>query len=147
MAEPTVELTDTPDEASLEAILEGLKAFNVGMIGHSGLRKLAVLIKDADDATIGGLSGHTTRGWLYIDMLFVPDNLRGQGMATRLLAAAEAEAIKRGCRAAWMDTVNPDALKLYLSLDYTICGELPDFARGLSCFFLQKRLDTAKAPE
>lgn len=138
-----LELTDTPDEASLAAILDGLKAFNAGTIGPSDLHKLAVLIKDDDEATIGGLSGHTIRGWLYVDMIFVPDGLRGQGVATRLFAMAETEAIARGCRAVWMDTVNPDALRLYRSLGYEICGELPDFARGLSCFFLHKRLVTA----
>lgn len=140
---PTIELTDAPDEASLAAVLDGLKSFNVGLIGASDLRKLAVLIKDKDGATIGGLTGHTVRGWLYIDMIFVPDHLRGQGVATQLFKTAEAEAISRGCRAAWLDTTNPDALRLYLSLGYTICGELPDFAHGLSCYFLNKRLDKA----
>jgi ribosomal protein S18 acetylase RimI-like enzyme len=142
VAGPSLELTDAPDEASLAAILDGLKAFNAGTIGPSDLHKLAVLIK-VGNATVGGLSGHTIRGWLYIDMIFVPEGLRGQGLATQLLATAEAEAIARGCRAVWMDTVNPDALKLYRSLGYEICGELPDFARGLSCFFLHKRLITA----
>lgn len=136
-----LELTDTPDGASLATVLDGLKAFNAELIGKSDLRKLAVLIKDESDVTVGGLSGHTIRGWLYIDMIFVPDSLRGQGVATRLLVAAEDEAIRRGCHAVWMDTVNPDALKLYAKLGYTVCGELPDFARGLSCFILQKRLE------
>lgn len=142
--EPVLELTDAPDDASLATVLDGLKAFNAGLIGTSDLRKLAVLIRDENKTTIGGLSGHTIRGWLYIDMIFVPDSLRERGMATRLLAAAEAEAINRGCHAVWMDTVNPDALKLYLRLGYSISGELKEFARGLSCFILEKRLNTTK---
>lgn len=133
------DLTDAPDEASLATILDGLKSFNAGMIGASDLRRLAVLIKDDDGTTIGGLSGHTIRGWLYIDMVFVPEVARGKGLATRLFSIAETEAVARGCRAAWMDTVNPNALRLYLELGYRICGELPDFAEGLSCFFLEKR--------
>lgn len=145
MARPVIELTDAPDEASLASILDGLMGFNVGLIGPSDLRNLAVLIKDEDGSTVGGLSGHTVRGWLFVGMIFVPDALRGQGLATQLLAMAEAEAITRGCRAVWMDTANPDALRLYLSVGYSICGELPDFANGLSCYFLQKRLDEREA--
>lgn len=136
-----IELTDAPDERALKSILDGLRSFNAGEIGASDLRKLAVLIrKDAHGEVVGGLSGHTIRGWLYVDMLFVPDELRGKGLAAQLLSIAETEAVRRNCRAAWLDTINPKALELYERLGYRIFGELPDFADGRTCYYLQKRL-------
>ena len=70
----------------------------------------------------------------------MPESLRGQGMAGKLLDAAEAEASARGCFGAWIDTFNPQALKAYQRQGYAIFGELPDFPAGRSRFFLQKKL-------
>ncbi len=134
------DITDAPSDADLAAISQGLTAFNAADIGASQRRSLAVLIRDGEGKTIGGISGYTGWGWLFTQWLFVPDTLRGQGMAGKLLDAAEAEAAARGCFAAWIDTFNPQALRAYQRQGYVIFGELPDFPVGRSRFFLQKKL-------
>lgn len=54
---------------------------------------------------------------------------RGQGVATRLLQTAEAEAIRRGRTLLVLDTsVDGGARKLYEGAGYTLVGEIPDFA-------------------
>ncbi|NEI71459.1 GNAT family N-acetyltransferase [Rhizobium lusitanum] len=135
-----IDVTDTPSESELAAISEGLTAFNVVDVGPSGRQPLAVLIRDDAGKTIGGISGYTAWGWLFTQWLFVPETLRGQGMAGKLLDAAEQEASARGCFGAWIDTFNPQALKAYQRQGYAIFGELPDFPAGRSRFFLQKKL-------
>lgn len=135
-----IEVTDTPSESELAAISERLTAFNTEDVGPSGRQSLAVLIRDDAGKTIGGISGYTAWGWLFTQWLFVPKSLRGQGMAGKLLEAAETEASARGCFGAWIDTFNPQALKAYQRQGYAIFGELPDFPAGRSRFFLQKKL-------
>src|SRR5436190_860977 len=135
-----LDLTDTPSESDLAAISEGLTAFNAADVGPSERRALAILIRDESGKTIGGVSGYTAWGWLFTAWLFVPETLRGQGMAGKLLEAAEAEAMARGCFGAWIDTFNPQALRAYQRQGYEIFGELPDFPVGRSRFFLQKKL-------
>ncbi|RAX42783.1 GNAT family N-acetyltransferase [Rhizobium tropici] len=135
-----IDVTDAPSESELAAISEGLTAFNAADVGPSERRPLAVLIRDDAGRTIGGISGYTAWGWLFTQWLFVPESLRGQGMAGKLLEAAEAEASARGCFGAWIDTFNPQALKAYQRQGYTIFGELPDFPAGRSRFFLKKTL-------
>lgn len=135
-----IDVTDTPSESELAAISEGLTAFNAIDVGPSGRQPLAVLIRDDAGKTIGGISGYTAWGWLFTQWLFVPETLRGQGMAGKLLDAAEQEASARGCFGAWIDTFNPQALKAYQRQGYAIFGELPDFPAGRSRFFLQKKL-------
>jgi GNAT superfamily N-acetyltransferase len=134
-------LTDTPGESDLAAISSGLTDFNAADIGPSGRRTLAILIRDETGNTIGGISGYTGWGWLFTQWLFVPDVLRGQGMAGKMLDLAEAEAILRGCHSAWIDTFNPQALRAYQRQGYKVFGELPDFPPGRSRCFLQKRLN------
>ncbi|MBB3452165.1 GNAT superfamily N-acetyltransferase [Rhizobium sp. BK313] len=137
---PLFDLTDAPSEGDLAAIGEGLTAYNAADIGPSGRRPLAVLIRDESGKTIGGISGYTGWGWLFTQWLFVPETLRGQGTAGKLLEAAETEAIARGCHGAWIDTFNPQALRAYQRQGYAIFGELPEFPIGRSRFFLQKKL-------
>jgi GNAT superfamily N-acetyltransferase len=135
-----LELTDAPSEGDLAAISSGLTAFNAADVGPSGRRTLAILIRDRAGNTTGGISGYTGWGWLFTQWLFVPEALRGRGMAGKLLDLAEAEARARGCHAAWIDTFSPQALRAYQRQGYEIFGELPDFPPGRSRCFLQKRL-------
>ncbi|WP_296260111.1 MULTISPECIES: GNAT family N-acetyltransferase [unclassified Pseudomonas] len=136
------EISCSPSEADHDLILKGLMNFNASEVGPSNELPLAILVRHAEfgDEVVGGLSGYTAWGWLFIENLWLPETLRGRGLAARLLADAEAQARLRGCHAAWLDTFNPYALKLYRSQGYVVFGELPEFPKGRSRFFLKKSL-------
>ncbi|MBQ0824628.1 GNAT family N-acetyltransferase [Microvirga sp. HBU67558] len=123
-------------------VLEGVRDFNRTLFaGHPPGRDLAIAIIDPDSREpVGGLCGRMNGGWLAIELLFVPEAFRGMGLATQLIAMAEDEARNKGCRSAWIDTLNPRALELYRRLGYEIFGELKDYPVGGSRFFLQKKL-------
>ena len=133
-------VTAEPLAVELEAIGGGLTAFNEGDVGPARRLPLAVVVRDEDDTIIAGISGYTAWGWLYIQWLWVADDFRQQGVASKMLAAAEAEALARGCENAWIDTFNPDALRLYQRQGYTAFGQLDDFPVGRTRTFLQKPL-------
>ncbi|MGK9053823.1 GNAT family N-acetyltransferase [Neorhizobium petrolearium] len=135
-----LEVTASPSSDELAAIGEGLSAFNDADVGPSERKPLAVLIRDVEGSVIGGLSGYTAWGWLFTQWLFIPEALRGSGMAGRLLAEAENEARARGCHGAWIDTFSPLARKAYMRQGYEIFGELPDFPKGRTRTFLKKAL-------
>jgi GNAT superfamily N-acetyltransferase len=126
------------------AILDGVRAFNAAFFPDERPgRDLAIAIRDPQTrAVLGGLWGRTAGGWLAIELIFVPEALRGQGIASRLVAMAEAEALARDCHSAWLDTLNPEALRLYEKLGYRRFGELKDYPRGGSRHFLQKQLSS-----
>lgn len=140
MRAPTLEVTDTPDQEDLEAIGSALAAFNQADVGPAERKALAVLVRDGKGLIVAGISGYTAWGWLYVQWLFVAESHRGQGLAGQMLAAAEAEAIKRGCRGAYIDTFNPQALNVYERAGYRVFGALPDFPKGRSRSFLSKTL-------
>ena len=125
------------DEAKL---LDLLKSYNVATFGESDRRKLAVPLYDDGGQLIGGLTGYTGRGWLYIAMLFVPEHLRGRGLAARMLELAEAEARSRGCIGAYIDTMNPAARKLYIKCGYSPIGTLEGLTGGHAITWLKKPL-------
>lgn len=135
-----IEVTDCPSAEELSILGDNLSAFNAVDVGPAGRRALAVFVHDADDAVVAGLSGYTAWGWLYVQWLWVDERLRGQGIAARMLEAAEAEAAARGCHGAYIDTFSPRALKVYQRQGYEPFGALPDFPKGRTRTFLAKRL-------
>jgi GNAT superfamily N-acetyltransferase len=103
---------------------------------------LAVVITDpANKAVIGGLLGRTSLGLLFVDTFFVPESLRGQGIGTRAMQLAEAEAKRRGCTAAVLFTINFQAPGFYERCGYRALGEIQTHPSGISRFVMTKRLD------
>jgi ribosomal protein S18 acetylase RimI-like enzyme len=134
-----LKITDgiAPQEEDL--ILHKLRAFNIDTFGASDRRDLTIPLYDGGCDVSGGLVGYTGRGWLYISMLYIPAELRGQGLATRMLTMAEDEARKRGCIGSYIDTMNPEALGLYRKLGYGEIGKLDALSGGQVVTWLAKR--------
>ena len=136
---PDISLTDTPDPAAREAILAGLLSFNEAQAGSHEVRPLAVLVGDpATGDALGGLWGKTSFGWLFVELLFVPETLRGSGLGTSLMRRAEEEAARRGCRGAWLDTFSFQARGFYERLGYAVFGTIQDYPPGHRRYFMQK---------
>ena len=138
-----LETTATPDPSELAQLGERLAAFNDAAVGPSERTALAVFVRDGDGGMLAGLSGYTAWGWLYVQWLWVDERQRGRGTAGRMLAAAEREALARGCHGALIDTFSETAARAYERHGYRPFGVLPDFPVGRRRTFLQKHL---KAP-
>ncbi|MBO0130810.1 MULTISPECIES: GNAT family N-acetyltransferase [Agrobacterium] len=132
-------LSDVADADAEKAIRDPLVAYNIARFGESDKRELNITIRNDENTVTGGLVGYTGRGWLYVQLLFVPETMRGQGTAAKLLAMAEEEARKRGCTGAYIDTMNPDALRTYERYGFTRIGSLAPLSSGQSITWLEKR--------
>ncbi|WP_455290048.1 GNAT family N-acetyltransferase [Cupriavidus necator] len=133
-------ITDSIDEDIRKALIVYLATYNKGHTGPSEYRELAVILRDETNAVIGGLWGATCYGWLSIQLLVVPEILRGRGIGKKIMLHAEREAISRGCHSAWLDTYEFQARGFYEKLGYVSFGELKNYPTGFSRFFLQKTL-------
>ena len=140
---PTIVLTDAPDLAMRRAISLPLKQFNEQQTGRRiEFRPLAILLTHPEtDEVLGGLWGDTGFTQLHVDLLFVPETLRGQGLGRKLMLQAEEEARRRGCLGAWLDTFSFQARGFYEQLGYTAFGTLGDFPPGHSRIFLKRTFD------
>ena len=136
-------LSDVADEAVRRAIAAPLVQFNESRAGASGSRPLVVELRNADDAVVGGLWGATAYGWLFVQLLAVPEEFRGGGVGRRLMIAAEEEAVKRGCHSAWLDTFEFQSRGFYERLGYSCFATLPEYPKGYSRYFMRKQLTHA----
>jgi len=99
-----------------------------------------VFLRDAQGRTIGGVTGETNWGWLYVDCFWLPDELRGAGWGAKLLGAAENEARARGCRHAWLSSYSFQAPGFYEKLGYRVLGVLEGYPPGERGVWLRKEL-------
>jgi GNAT superfamily N-acetyltransferase len=136
----TLSLTEAATPAELGVIRSGIVEYNLGFAPPNPFQPLYVLLRDAAGAVAGGLQGGTAWGWLHIELLWLPEPARRQGLGTRIMAEAEAEARRRGCHHVFVDTMSFQALPFYLKLGYAEWGRLDDFPVGHTRHFLQKAL-------
>jgi ribosomal protein S18 acetylase RimI-like enzyme len=149
----TLAVTDAPDAAIRTAILARLRDFTDERLGVDRMRvigdaaagptrfrTLSVLLCDEDGAILGGLWGYTGRGWLFVELLGLPQASRGGGLGTRVMEMAMAEARLRGCVGVWLDTFSFQARPFYEKLGFSVFGQIENYPTGHSRYFLARRL-------
>ena len=137
----TIDLLPEADKDAEKAVYDALRAYNIDRFGPSGYKALQIALRDNEGKVIGGLMGETARGWLFIKLLFVPEEQRGKGLATRMLQMAEDEARVRGCTGMQIDTMSPEALALYLRYAFRIAGRIEGLSGGHDLIWLTRRID------
>ena len=140
-----ITIAGTSSEQSLEAVRRILREFNVRV--RKELRspdlsdKPLNLVAKSSGRIVGGLLA-TTRGlWLKVSIMAVDESQRRQGLGTRLLRQAEALARGRGCRYAYVDTMDYQAPGFYRRLGYRPAGKLINWdSNGHDKLFFTKLL-------
>jgi GNAT superfamily N-acetyltransferase len=136
-----ITLTDSPDPR-FEAILdEGLADYNFEQTGIRDWRALTVTVRDPDTGEpAGGLIGRTTMGLFFLDLFYLPEKLRRGGIGSQALRMAEEEAIRRGCRAGMLITINIQAPEFYARHGWEEFGRVPS-APGVERIVMRKMFD------
>jgi GNAT superfamily N-acetyltransferase len=139
---PTINLIKKPEPHMRQAIARPLIAFNNTRASQpEDYLPLVITLSDGDGGNIlGGLWADTNFAHMHVDLLFVPETLRGFGLGRQMLVQAEQEAVARGCRGAWLDTYSFQARGFYEHLGYDVFGTIDDYPPGQSRIFLHKSL-------
>jgi len=135
-----VTITSEANPADVEALRAGLTQHAAAKNRERDYQVLVVLLRDNTGEIVGGLYGNTLWGWLEISLLWVAESQRGARLGSRIMAAAEQEAIARGCCYAKVETFSFQALEFYRKQGYEVFAELNDFPVEQSLYFLKKRL-------
>ncbi|GFM75669.1 MULTISPECIES: GNAT family N-acetyltransferase [Pseudomonas] len=137
-----IEMMIDPGEEERLAILRPLRAHNFSQAGDPKPETIALLVRDEQTGeVIGGLYGEIFYRWLFIELLAIPEQTRGQGIGSRLIHMAEDVAREKDCVGIWLDTFDFQAPSFYERHGFTEFGHLNDFPPEHKRFFLQKRLD------
>lgn len=126
-----------------DSIREALEKHSAPSAPGLNAQPVEVTLRDNSGKLLGGLLGSTAWDWLLIDLLWVDDSYRGQGLGSKLLEKAENRARELGCKQSRTETFDFQALPFYLRHGYGIYAELEDFPRGHTEYQLRKSLSLA----
>ena len=128
-----------PSQSDNDVVREGIIAFNESVLGERD-KQFSIFLKNDSGKVFGGIQAFLGTESIYIDVLWVERDLQKQGYGTKLLDAAEREAIKNGCIFSAVDTWDFQAEAFYLKNGYERIGELKNYWLGHSKIFLKKNL-------
>ena len=137
--EYSIEYVEKPEESAWGIIGQGVGSYNKQEAGENQFQRLCYALYAPDGEIVGGVLGETYWDWLYIDLLWVKDELRGRGHGHSLLAQAEDDARLRGAKNAYLDTFSFQAPDFYEQHGYKVFGELRDFPPGHQRYYFYKR--------
>lgn len=92
------------------------------------------------DTIVGGLIASSRWGGFHIEMLALPDIMRGKGLGSHLLTLAEEEARRRACHHMWLDTQAFQARQFYERHGFAVFGQIDGPAPYYPRYFMQKVL-------
>jgi GNAT superfamily N-acetyltransferase len=128
------------DPTVLHDIQQAINRHNIVATGYHAYIPVNVLLRDDQEAVKGGALGGIWGEWLHLNLLWVAEELRGQGFGSQLLEIAESEATKANCRGIYLETFDFQAYPFYVHYGYEKVGQLDDFPPGQTLYFLAKRL-------
>ena len=125
------------------AILEGLIAYNESQTAgrYAPPRTVALSVRDPRSGnTVGGLTARIAYSRMFVELFYLPETFRGQGLGAELLGKAEDVARDAGCTGIWLDTFSFQAPDFYKKFGYAEFGTLADYPPGFTRHYLHKTL-------
>ena len=133
-------LETEPSAEDVRFLEDRLYDFNCAATGITDGQWLAFFLRDAGGEIAAGLHGTTWGGCCKVRLVWVREDLRGRGLGSSLLLAAEAEALRRRCTQIVLSTHSFQAPAFYRKLGFEVIGTLDDYPSGYSQVLLRKKL-------
>ncbi|MEO8030358.1 MAG: GNAT family N-acetyltransferase [Gemmatimonadota bacterium] len=137
--------TEEPALADVAFLEQQLDQFNARTTGIHDARRIGVLVRDSSGQILAGVTGYTWGGTCFLGQVWVDESARRNGLGRQLMAEAEAEMRRRGCRQIVLTSHSFQAPGFYQKLGFEIVAEISDYPLGHSDFLLRKPLDAGPA--
>lgn len=134
------EYQSAPKDEDARFLFEGITAEAALKKKMERIKPFGIFIKDSNGRIFGGATGVTYYGCLYLDMLYLKEELRGVGLGKKLMQEAEKLGHERGCSFATVNTMDWEALPFYQKLGYVIELVREGYAKESKMYMLRKEL-------
>jgi len=128
------------DAETQRFITDGVNMFNAAATGLPEYSPVNIVLRSRHGDVYGGLLGFVWGSWLQVTALWVSQAARGRGYGARLLAEAEAHAMRLGATGATLDTYSFQARPFYERQGYSVRGTIDGFPPGHARYVLAKAL-------
>jgi ribosomal protein S18 acetylase RimI-like enzyme len=135
-----LERQEEPIPQDEQVLFDGISNDAAKKKGMERIKPFRIYIKDSDRSVLGGASGVTYYGCLYVDMLWVEESIRSQGFCKKIMEEAEKIAKERKCIFATLNTMDWEALPFYQKLGYSIEFVREGYDKASKMYMLRKKL-------
>jgi N-acetylglutamate synthase-like GNAT family acetyltransferase len=129
----------------IDQLEDRLYEHNRRATGRDDGKGLAFVVVDEHGIQVGAIAGYSWAGMAEIKQLWVDEGYRGHGLGQRLLDAAIAEAIARGCQSIWTLSYSFQAPGFYEKCGFDRVAELTDWPPGHAHIVLRRQLKASAA--
>lgn len=144
----TIEVTENPSTGDAAILSQGIIDYNRAEIpdleSNDEEVKFFVFARNGEDAIIGGVRAICFWNTLHIELLWLSEECRGQGIGKGLIDAAENFAMQRDCEKAFVETTSWQAKPFYEKNGYDHIATLQDRPKGHASHYLAKNLGSGK---
>jgi GNAT superfamily N-acetyltransferase len=131
---------DAPAAADLALLEEQVAAAAVAAAGMGDEEEFGIFVRDDGGRVVAGVFGIVWGGCCELPAMWVDAPLRGRGLARALMAAAEAEALRRGCTLVQFRAYDLLTAGLYERLGYETVGVIDGCPAGSTARWYRKDL-------
>ncbi|MCC8371464.1 MAG: GNAT family N-acetyltransferase [Rickettsia endosymbiont of Pseudomimeciton antennatum] len=132
---------DNSIDAQYMKIMEnGLNELAKVKKGLDAIKSFSFACFDNDKNFVAGVDGKSFYGCLYVDMLWVSENFRGQNYGTLLMAKVEDVARERNCKFMTVCTTDWQARPFYEKLGFKLEFVRSDYDKDSEVYYLRKDL-------
>ena len=137
----TIKTSLQSNDKNGQYIRDKLYQFNIDQIGQD--IKYSIYAYDIDKL-VGGILVSEEKTSIFIDILWVDDAYRQCGIGSKLVDAAEQNAIKKNILYSTTDTFEFQAVNFYLKNGYSEIGRIPKYIEGHDKIYFRKKLILSK---
>jgi len=119
-------------------IYEGFSEHARTAVGSDGNMEDITFTARRDDNLLGAVHGKTFWGALHIKYLYVAPDVRGKGIGKALMNRVFEKGIKMGCRFAFVETMNFQAVDFYKFLGFEEDFVRTGYDKGTTFHYLKK---------
>jgi putative oxidoreductase len=141
MTTPELVIETDPSPEQIQYLEDRIYQFNAGVTRITDGEWLAIFVRDDAGRVLAGIAGATWGGTCEIRQFWVEESERRRGLGTRLLAAAEREARRRGCTQIVLQSFSFQAPAFYARHGFTTVTAMEGYPRGHRNLLMRKRLD------
>jgi N-acetylglutamate synthase-like GNAT family acetyltransferase len=139
-----IRLVEKPDEAASKIIWAGIQKHMNAQASDPEFQQICFALYSEDDEIVGGVIGDKYWDWIYIDMLWVKEKLRGCGYGRQLMTHLEKEAVSRGVSHIYLNPFSFQSPGFYQKCGFKMFGKLENFPTGHQRHFFTKQLKRKK---
>ena len=126
----SVEIETSPSAIDVEMLYARITESNLAATGLPSAEPISAWLRDDSGEIEAGVYGWSWGGTAEVDLLWVTESRRRSGAASALLAAFEAEAVRRACTQIVLSTFDFQAPEFYERRGYISLGRVDNYPAG-----------------